>query len=125
MKQLYKTENTKFNVLSKLASSITIEQRGKIMLEHKATPSCDTHQVLNLNQEKRWMTTIRVFFIKKSYFQPLLKCLASSKVEYVMRETHEGICRYHLGGRLLAQKVIRQEYYWPPVQNDAHHILGR
>ncbi|TYJ42109.1 hypothetical protein E1A91_A03G065400v1, partial [Gossypium mustelinum] len=52
---------------------------------------------------------------KKSYFQPLLKCLASSKVEYVMRETHEGIYRYHLGGRLLAQKVIRQEYYWPPV----------
>lgn len=42
VRQLSKIENTKDDILSKLASSITIEQRGNILLEHRATPSCDS-----------------------------------------------------------------------------------
>lgn len=58
VRQLSKTKNTKADILSKLASSITIEQRGKILLEHRATLSCDSQQVLDLNQEQSWMTLI-------------------------------------------------------------------
>ncbi|KAH1098014.1 hypothetical protein J1N35_014935 [Gossypium stocksii] len=50
-------ENTKADILSKLASSITIEQRGKFLLKHRVTPSYDTQQVFNLSQEETWMTS--------------------------------------------------------------------
>ena len=44
---------------------------------------------------------------KRSHTFPLLKCLPPSKVDYAMREVHEGICGNHLGGRALAYKILR------------------
>ena len=39
---------------------------------------------------------------KRSLKLPLLKCLLSSEMDYVIREVHEGIYNNHLGGLLLA-----------------------
>ncbi|KAK5825874.1 hypothetical protein PVK06_020749 [Gossypium arboreum] len=56
--QLPRNDNMRVDALSKLASSITIEQRGKILLEHKETLSYDVPQVLFATQEETWMTFI-------------------------------------------------------------------
>ncbi|KAH1098207.1 hypothetical protein J1N35_015128 [Gossypium stocksii] len=37
---------------------ITIEQRGKILLEYRDVPSYNSQQVLNLSQEEMWLTLI-------------------------------------------------------------------
>ncbi|KAA3465532.1 RVT_3 domain-containing protein [Gossypium australe] len=60
---------------------------------------------------------------KKGYFQPLLQCFAPLEAKYVIREIHEGICGDHLGEKLLAQKVLRQRYYWPIVQKETYHMI--
>ena len=34
---------------------------------------------------------------RRGYSMPLLKCVAPSEVDYIMREIHEGICGNHIG----------------------------
>ncbi|KAK3037796.1 hypothetical protein RJ639_030715 [Escallonia herrerae] len=56
---------------------------------------------------------------KKSFSLPYLRCLRPSESLYALQEVHEGICGQHLGGRTLAQKILRQGYCWPTMQKDA------
>ncbi|KAA3467173.1 gag-pol polyprotein [Gossypium australe] len=58
IKQLPISDNTRANALSKLVSPVVIEQRGKILLEHRDTPSYDVPQVLCVDQKETWMTPI-------------------------------------------------------------------
>ena len=56
---------------------------------------------------------------KRGFSQPYLRCLASDKANYVLREVYEGACGNHSGARSLIPKVVRARYYWPTVQADA------
>ncbi|KAK2998191.1 hypothetical protein RJ639_023764 [Escallonia herrerae] len=62
---------------------------------------------------------------KKSFSLPYLRCLCPSESLYALQEVHEGICGQHLGGRTLAQKILRQGYYWPTMQKDAIEFTRR
>ncbi|KAL0434052.1 UNVERIFIED_CONTAM: hypothetical protein Slati_2739500 [Sesamum latifolium] len=44
---------------------------------------------------------------KRGISQPYLKCISQDKVEYVLREIHEGSCGNHSGGKALANKALR------------------
>ena len=44
---------------------------------------------------------------RKGYSMPFLKCIAPSKVEYIMREIHKGICGNHAEKQSLAFKTLR------------------
>lgn len=48
---------------------------------------------------------------KRSYVRPLLRCLGSEEVEFVLREIHERCCGNHLGGRALARKATLVGYF--------------
>ncbi|KAA3484661.1 Integrase, catalytic core [Gossypium australe] len=98
VRQLPRDDSTRSNALSKLPSSITIEQRRKILLEHREAPSYDALQILCM-------------VVKKGFSHLLLQCLFLSEAEYIMREIYKGICDDHSRGRLLAQKILRQGYY--------------
>ncbi|XP_073277672.1 uncharacterized protein [Primulina huaijiensis] len=50
---------------------------------------------------------------------PLLKCLASGEVDYVIREIHEGCCGEHLGGITLARKEMLAGFWWPTISQDS------
>ncbi|KAA3484994.1 reverse transcriptase [Gossypium australe] len=79
-----------------LASSIVIEQRGKILLDHRESPSYDVLLVYIIDQEYRWMIPIvralkgiskpllEDVLNKKGFSQPLLRCLTPSGAKYVM-----------------------------------------
>ena len=56
---------------------------------------------------------------KRGFNQPLLKCIGGEECNYILREVHEGICGNHSGGNSLAQKILRQGYYWPTLKEDA------
>ncbi|KAH1082887.1 hypothetical protein J1N35_022648 [Gossypium stocksii] len=58
VKQFSRWYDTCANALSKLASSVIIKQRGKFFLDYRDTPSYNVLQVLSLDQEETWMTTI-------------------------------------------------------------------
>ncbi|KAK2456096.1 hypothetical protein QL285_003492 [Trifolium repens] len=56
---------------------------------------------------------------RRGFSIPLLKCIEEDKVDYILREIHEGINSQHLGGRSLARKALRDGYYWPTMQQDS------
>ncbi|KAL0293068.1 UNVERIFIED_CONTAM: hypothetical protein Sradi_6958400 [Sesamum radiatum] len=60
---------------------------------------------------------------KREFSQPYLKCINQDKVEYVLREIHEGSCGNHSGGRALASKALRQGYFWPTMRKDAMDLV--
>ncbi|KAK3010215.1 hypothetical protein RJ639_012479 [Escallonia herrerae] len=62
---------------------------------------------------------------KKSFSLPYLRCLRPSESLYALQEVHEGICGQHLGGRTLAQKILRQGFYWPTMPKDAIEFTRR
>ena len=56
---------------------------------------------------------------RRGYSIPLLKCVAEPEKINILKEIHEGFCGGHTRGHSLAQKVIRQGYYWPTLKSDA------
>ncbi|KAL0368519.1 UNVERIFIED_CONTAM: hypothetical protein Scaly_1070800 [Sesamum calycinum] len=62
---------------------------------------------------------------KRGFSQPYLKCPDPERAEYVLREVHEASCRNHSGGRSLADKILRQGYFWPSIQKDAMDMVRR
>ncbi|KAA3466299.1 pol-polyprotein [Gossypium australe] len=56
--KLSRKDNTCAGSLSKLASFIIIEQRWKILLQHRETPRYDAPQILSIDQEETWITPI-------------------------------------------------------------------
>ena len=62
---------------------------------------------------------------KWSFSIPLLKCLRSDESDYVLWEIHEGIYENHLGVRTIAQKALRQRYYWLTMRKDALELVKR
>ncbi|KAK2422712.1 hypothetical protein QL285_033223 [Trifolium repens] len=56
---------------------------------------------------------------RRGFSIPLLKCIEEDKVDYILREIHEGINAQHLGGRSLARKALRVGFYWPTMQQDS------
>ena len=62
---------------------------------------------------------------KRSFFTPVLKCIAGKDVDYVLREVHEGVCGNHIGARALAGKALRQGYYWPIMLRDATELVRK
>ncbi|XP_057452245.1 uncharacterized protein LOC130744069 [Lotus japonicus] len=49
---------------------------------------------------------------------PLLRCVTRDEADRIMFEVHEGVCASHVGGRSLAAKVLRAGFYWPPLKSD-------
>ncbi|KAA3465919.1 reverse transcriptase [Gossypium australe] len=109
LKQLSRKDNTRADVLSMLESlgeESYLDKKELTKLQHKAAR----------------YTFIEGVLYRNGYSHSLLRCLAPSEAEYVMRQIHKGICGDHLGGRLLAQKAFSQGYYWPTVKKDAYHL---
>ncbi|KAL2250131.1 UNVERIFIED_CONTAM: Transposon Tf2-11 polyprotein [Sesamum indicum] len=62
---------------------------------------------------------------KRTVDGPLLKCLDEERDEYVMREIPEGSYGNHSGARSLAQKIVRQGYFWPTMVKDMKELVKR
>ncbi|XP_057760688.1 uncharacterized protein LOC130981070 [Arachis stenosperma] len=60
---------------------------------------------------------------KRGLSQPLLKCVEPEDTKYILREIHEGCCGHHIGGKTLAQKVIRAGYFWTTVIRDSMKLV--
>lgn len=155
IQHILRTENTRVDQLSKLATSRMSELPKITVLEYLQTPSTEKPEpTLCIDTEPSWMDELVSYLqnealpnfelearrirrqasryilyegklYRKSFTSPLLRCLHPSEADYTMREVHEGICRSHLGGRALAYKILRQGYYWPTLQKDASDFVRR
>jgi len=56
--------------------------------------------------------------VPKRILDPLLKCITSKRVEYILAKIHEGVCGIHSRARTMAANVLRAGYYWSTIQGD-------
>ncbi|XP_009385521.2 uncharacterized protein LOC103972866 [Musa acuminata AAA Group] len=70
-----------------------------------------------------WYSEVNGRLYKRSFSQPLLRCLEPEEALKVLAEVHEGICGEHIAGRTLAYKILRQGYYWPTMSRDARSYI--
>ena len=55
----------------------------------------------------------------------LLLCLDRDSVDRVMREVHAGVCGPHMGGHMLARKIMRTGYFWLTIEIDCCQFVQR
>ncbi|KAK3009678.1 hypothetical protein RJ639_013667 [Escallonia herrerae] len=155
IRRIPRDQNTQIDTLSRLASAKVTDVRRSVYPEFLKDRSISSHTEIGMiDQEPCWMdmiikylstgklpserhearnlrvkaaryTLVEGVLYKKSFNLPYLRCLRPSESLYALQEVHEGICGQHLGGRTLAQKILRQRYYWPTIQKDAIKFTQR
>ena len=55
----------------------------------------------------------------------LLLCLDRASVDQVMREVHAGVCGPHMGGHMLARKIMRTSYFWLTMETYCCQFVQR
>ncbi|XP_072087187.1 uncharacterized protein [Arachis hypogaea] len=71
----------------------------------------DPKEAKRVKREATKYTTIAGQLYKRGLSQPFLKCEEPGETDYILREFHEGCCDHHIGGKTLAQNVIRARYF--------------
>ncbi|KAL2226693.1 UNVERIFIED_CONTAM: Retrovirus-related Pol polyprotein from transposon opus [Sesamum indicum] len=152
--QVPRIENDKADALSKFGAAMDgIRDREITALVHERSALASRMEVQVVSEAESWKDEIikylennilptdpvaakRVKFratrftmlsgqlYKRTLDGPLLKCLDEERALYLMREIHEGSCGNHSGVRLLAQKIIRQGYFWPILVIDSKELAN-
>ena len=55
----------------------------------------------------------------------LLLCLDRSTTDKVMREVHAEVCGPHMGGHMLARKIMRTGYFWLNMEKNCCQFVQR
>nr|CAN70398.1 hypothetical protein VITISV_039104 [Vitis vinifera] len=55
----------------------------------------------------------------------LLLCLDRVSADQVIREVHAGVCGLHMGGHMLARKIMRTGYFWLTMEADCCQFVQR
>ncbi|XP_010653796.1 uncharacterized protein LOC100854428 [Vitis vinifera] len=62
---------------------------------------------------------------RKSLDGLLLLCLDRASADRVMKEVHVGVCGPHMGGHMLARKIMRTGYFWLTMEIDYCQFVQR
>ncbi|XP_057452759.1 uncharacterized protein LOC130744604 [Lotus japonicus] len=141
-------ENTRVDILSKLASTKKPGNNKSVIQEVLNSPSIEADEVMAVPAITclDWMGRVKkcleaegaelAMFTKDQIREashytllgdqlyrrgvgvPLLRCVSEEDAERIMFEVHEGVCASHIGGRSLAAKVLRAGFYWPTLRSD-------
>ena len=59
-----------------------------------------------IKKKARYFVIVGEELYKRSFLQPLLKCVRPREADYVLSEVHEGICGSHIGLEPSAKKLF-------------------
>lgn len=71
----------------------------------------DHKEVKRIRHKLGWFMWHGDQLYKKSFTHALLKCVSPKEEDYILRETYEGACGSHQGGRTVARKFLKAGYY--------------
>jgi transposase InsO family protein len=83
----------------------------------------DELQEKRLKQRARGYAVVNGELYKSGVNEPCLRCITSKKGLELLREIHSRFCGAHIGTRALAEKVIKQGFYWPTINIDAKALV--
>jgi len=67
---------------------------------------CDLHSEKTMKEQVARFILIGQDLYRRGYTHPLLKCLTTEQVTYIMSELHKGVCGTHYGARTMAAKIL-------------------
>ena len=92
--------------------------------------SCGVYPEIATPKDKRELRQLAtIFFIcgdalyRRSPDGLLLLCLDSASENRVMREVHAGVCGPHMGGYMLACKIMMTGYFWLTMETDCFQLV--
>ncbi|XP_065007665.1 uncharacterized protein LOC103992979 [Musa acuminata AAA Group] len=106
-----------------LAEARTTWVQEMLLFKRNGVLPDDEAAARRIRRMQAWYSEVNGRLYKRSFSQPLLRCLEPSEVKAVLAEVHEGICREHIAARTLAYKILRQGYYWPTMSQDARNYV--
>ncbi|KAK2373754.1 hypothetical protein QL285_074768 [Trifolium repens] len=141
-------QNARADLLSKLASTKKPGNNRTIIQETIAKPSAETTEILMVVEASDWRHPLIRYLqdeafpeeqeeaarikktaahyamigdklYKRGFAAPMLLCVGELESQRILREIHDGSCGSHIGGRSLADKVIRAGFFWPTILSDA------
>ncbi|KAL2240906.1 UNVERIFIED_CONTAM: Retrovirus-related Pol polyprotein from transposon [Sesamum indicum] len=127
IQQIPRYENDKADALSKFGATMAgIKDRRITTIIRDKTVITESLNVEMVCESKSWKDAI-VKYLENGILpdDPILAKRIKFKVEYVMKEVHEGCCGNHSGARLLAQKIMRRGYFWPTIVKVAREFVKR
>ena len=94
--------------------------------------SYDTYIELALTKNRRALRQLAIRFIicgdtlyRRSLDGMLLLCIDRGIENRVMREVHARVCGPHMGGHMLARKVMRTGYFWLTRETNCCQFVQR
>nr|CAN72038.1 hypothetical protein VITISV_034349 [Vitis vinifera] len=73
----------------------------------------------------RWLVLLTEVDIQRSADGMLLLCLDRASADRVMREVHAGVCGLHMGGHILARKIMRTGYFWLTMETNCCQFVQK
>nr|KYP66883.1 Retrotransposable element Tf2 [Cajanus cajan] len=124
--------NARADQLARLAATKKPGQLRTIIQQEISHPSVDEEMIATVDTDQNdhnnpsdWRDKIKAFINDCALPADLLKCLAPTEAEYVIREVHEGICGTHSGARTTVAKILRAGYYWPTMNTDCDTFVKK
>ncbi|XP_057995838.1 uncharacterized protein LOC131175466 [Hevea brasiliensis] len=62
---------------------------------------------------------------RRSFLRPWLKCITLEEGMAILIDIHKGLCGSHEGAQTIANKVLRQGYFWPSAMDDAKELVRK
>ncbi|RDX64166.1 hypothetical protein CR513_57313, partial [Mucuna pruriens] len=134
-------QNKRANLLSVIHESIgrpTIEEPDVCSMEERATWMSpltvylrDEILLKDLAEAKKLVKdAVRYIIIRGELYRRgfsflLLRCIEGEEEHYMIKEVHEGLCSSHIGGRALANKIARANYYWSTLKGDCMEYVKK
>ncbi|XP_059589976.1 uncharacterized protein LOC132252787 [Vitis vinifera] len=94
--------------------------------------SCGAYLELASAKDRRALRQLATRFVvcgdvlyRRSPDGLLLLCLDCASADRVMREVHAGVCGPHMGGHMLARKIMRTGYFWLTMETDCCQFVQR
>ena len=94
--------------------------------------SCGVYPETATPKDKRALRQLATRFVicgdalyRRSPDGLLLLCLDRASANLVMREVHAGVCGPHMGGHMLARKIMRIGYFWLTTETDCFQLVQR
>ncbi|XP_071740485.1 uncharacterized protein [Rutidosis leptorrhynchoides] len=60
---------------------------------------------------------------RKSYCDPMMRCVGPIEAEMIVDEVHIGSCALHSGYKTIVAKIMRMGYFWPSLYRDVAKII--
>lgn len=87
-------------------------------LHHGILPKHYKERGTPTHQSAHYLLMDEVLY-RRGFSVPFLRCVARGNALQVLSSVHEGECGDHIGGQTLAKKILRRDYYWPTLDQDA------